>query len=137
MGLIIETKGHVGELVTVTPQYGYGWVRYENSPDGVPVDYQIIQAAGIFGVRIIRFFSFKGELRGFCGKVEMPGQMFDGLWVICSTRTGGDFDFEKRVCPGYDVQLGSAEPDQAEWPKIPQQHLSYAGYGSVKAQNSV
>lgn len=135
MGLKIEPEEFLNRLVLVQPQYGWGWSLLDGqTQDAAPIDFQSIHDAGAFRIKIKRFFSYNNELRGFCGKIEEPRHKFDGLWIVCSTRVVGDFNFTDNPCPGYDVQISSVEPQGIEWPKIPQGNPLYMGYGSVNLQ---
>ncbi|OWK40930.1 hypothetical protein FRUB_04822 [Fimbriiglobus ruber] len=97
------------------------------------IDYAEIDAAGVFHIRVQRFFDFQGEPRGLVGRVEQAGHPFDGLWAATWTMIVGEFDFVEKLCPRWDIELGPTEPRVDDWPVPPDTPPAYAGHGGTLA----
>ena len=97
MGLDPSAENHLGRLLAVKPVYGWGWSRLD-APE-IPVPAQINGVPHPFHCRIHHFFAFQGELRGAVGVVQESGHIYEGLWVIFSTR-------------GVQLKLGLADMGQ-------------------------
>src|SRR5687767_1057085 len=91
MGFDPSAENHRCKLVAVKPVYGWGWSRLD-APE-IPVPAQINGVPHPFHCRIEHFFAFQGELRGAVGIIEEPGHIYQGLWVIFSTRVIGSHNF--------------------------------------------
>jgi hypothetical protein len=129
MGLEQSCKSYVGSLVAVKPVWGWGWSRLD-APE-VPVPAEVNGVPRPFHCRVKDFFCFQDELRGVIGKVEGSGHIYDGLWVVFSTRVVGTYNFTDRL-PYCDVQLGSVMP-VGEWPEFTSGSPIVNGYGFVGA----
>jgi len=133
MSLPASSREYEGQLLCYKPGYGSGWSRLDKSGNDALVDYAEVEAAGVFHIRVGRFFFFRGELRGVVGRVEQPGHMFDGMWAATWTMLVGDFDFTRRLCPRWDIELGPIEPSGEDWPRIREASPVYAGTGILAA----
>src|SRR4051812_13216729 len=80
-----SSRDNVGRLLCFGPLHGWGWFRLDTGGDKAPTDYGEIDTAGPFHIRVRRFFTFQGELRGIVGRVEQPGHLFDGWWAATWT----------------------------------------------------
>jgi hypothetical protein len=126
MSIVAPPEKYVGQLLYLKPGYGWGW---RGTGDGEQVDYALIDAAGGCEVRVLWFFTWRDEVRGVVGKVEQSGHIFDNLWIVCGAMVKGEHDFTEHLCLRYDLELGSQEPGEDEWPRIVAGERSYAGYG--------
>ncbi len=116
MSIAVPAEKYVGQLLYLKPGYGWGW---HGADDGEQVDYAPIDAAGGCRARVLRFFTWRDEVRGVVGKVEYPGHPFDKLWIVCGAMIQGEHDFTEHLCLRYDLELGPQEPSKDEWPRIP------------------
>ena len=107
MGLNENCKIYLNELIAFKPEYGWGWTRLDAPEIRVPA--QVNGVPFPFHCRIREFFDYRGELRGFVGRVEQPEHIYDGLLVVVSTRVVGTFNFTDNL-PRCDIQLGADEP---------------------------
>ena len=133
MSLPESSRDYVGKLLCFGPCYGWGWFRLDPGGDKVPMDYGEVDKAGAFHIRVHRFFTFQGELRGIVGRVEEAGHLFDGLWAGTWTMCVGDFDLTERLCGRWDIELGLEEPAGQDWPAEPTVPPAYFGLGGVLA----
>jgi hypothetical protein len=125
MSITERPERYVGRLLYLKPGYGWGW---NGVSDETSIDYAPIDAAGGCHVRICRFFSWHNEVRGVVGKVEEAEHIFNGLWFVGATMLVGEWDFTDRLCWRYDLELGSMEPNEEEWPRLIHGRY-YGGYG--------
>ncbi len=134
MSLPESTRDYEGQLLCFQPSYGWGWYRLDTDGSKGPIlDYTEIDQAGAFHIRVHRFFSFQGELRGIVGLVEQPGHFFDCLWATTWTMLVGDFDLTEKLCWRWDLELGPNEPSGDDWPSEPNSPPAYFGHGGVLA----
>src|SRR5438477_2238501 len=136
MSLPQSSRTYEGQLLCCKPNHGWGWYRLGVRDDDRFIDYAEIDAAGAFHIRVNRFFTFEGELRGLVGRVEQAEHMFDGLWAATWTMLVGEFDFVERLCWRWDIELGPAEPRGDEWPAVPNTPPAYAGYGVLAVSHA-
>jgi hypothetical protein len=129
MGLDETCRTFLGRLVVFKPEYGWGWTRLD-APE-IPVPTQVNGVPFPFQCRIERFFDFRGELRGFIGRVEQAEHIYDGLQVVVSTRVVGTFDFTDAL-PRCDIQLGVQE-FSGDFPEFVSGSPIINGYGVVGA----
>jgi len=129
MGLEESCKSYLGSLVAVKPVYGWGWSRLD-APE-IPVPAEVNGVPRSFHCRIKDFFYFQGELRGAVGSIEEQGHIYDGLWIIFSTRVVGIHNFTD-LLPHCDVQIGPVVP-AGEWPEFTSGSPIVNGYGFVGA----
>jgi hypothetical protein len=109
MPIIALPEKYVGQLLYLKPGYGWGWRG---------ADYALIDAAGGCHVRVLRFFTWREEVRGVVGRVEQPGHLFDNLWIVCGAMVKGEHNFTEHLCMRYGLELGPQEPSKDEWPRI-------------------
>lgn len=133
MSLPESSLDHVGKLLCFKPMYGWGWFQLDSNREKAPTDYAPIDKAGDFPIRVQRFFSYQGELRGIVGRVEQTGHLFDGLWIVTWTMLVGEFDFTERLCWRWDSELSPHEPTIDEWPTAPEIQPAWFGFGGVLA----
>ncbi len=133
MSLVESVRGYEGQLLCFVPWHGWGWFRLGAGGDKVPLDYGEVDRAGAFHVRVRRFFTSRGELRGIVGQVEQAGHLFDGLWAAAWTMLVGGFDLTDNLCWRWDTQLGPGEPGGDDWPAEPAGPPAYFGTGGVLA----
>src|SRR5262249_42922729 len=101
-----------------------------------PMDYAEVDRANAFHIRVHRFFSFDGKLRGIIGRVEQAGHLFDGLWATTWTMLVGDFDLNENLCWRWDSEFGPDEPrgsSEYDWPREPVRNPAYFGFGGTLA----
>ena len=127
MGLEESCKSYLGKSVAVKPVYGWGWSRLDAPEIPVPAEFNGVPRP--FHCRILGFFYFGEELRGAIGRIEEPGHIYDGLWVVFSTRVVGVHNFTDHL-PYCDVQIGSVAPG-GEWPEFTSGSPIINGYGYV------
>ncbi|MGI8549583.1 MAG: hypothetical protein ACR2PL_02130 [Dehalococcoidia bacterium] len=130
MAIVAPPEEYLGQLLYLRPGYGWGW---RGADESERVDYAPIDAAGGCQVRVSRFFTWRGEVRGVVGKVEQPGHIFHNLWIVCGAMIKGEHDFTEHLCLRYDLELGLQEPGEEEWPCIAAGKRHYAGYGILSA----
>ena len=109
MSLPESTRDHAGRLLYFEPWHGWGWFRLGADGGKESIDYGEVDRAGAFRVRVRRFFTFEGELRGIVGRVEQAGHLFDGLWAATWTMLVGEFDLTDNLCWRWDIELGPGE----------------------------
>jgi len=114
MGLDPSTEKYQGRSVAVRPVYGWGWSRLD-APE-IPVPAQSNGVPYPFHCRVQHFFHFQNELRGAVAVIEEPGHIYDGLWIVVSTRLMGTHDFVRNL-PYCDIQIG-AEAPVGDWPEF-------------------
>lgn len=136
MSLPPSSRDYEGQLLCYKPCYGWGWSVLNTSEADANVDYAQVDRAGAFHIRVHRFFSFKGELRGIVGRVEQTGHMFDGLWTTTWTMIVGDFDLTNNLCGRWDIHLGPCAPSGEDWPEMPDTSPVYNGYGVLAVSHS-
>lgn len=129
MGFERSCKCYEGSLVAVKPVYGWGWSRLD-APE-IPVPAEVNGVPSPFHCRVKEFFSFQVELRGAVGRIEELGHIYDGLWVVFSTRVIGIHNFIDQL-PHCDVQIGPVVP-VGEWPEFTSGSPIVNGYGFVGA----
>ena len=137
MPLASKCLSFQGELGCFKPGYGWGWSRLDKTDEYVPVDYPQIEQAGLFRIRVHRFFSFQGELRGIVGLVEQPRHLFDGFWIVAAQMHGGEFDLTDKLCLRWDIELGPGTPTQEEWQHIRDVSPIYSGFGILASSEEV
>ena len=131
MSLHQKSREYESQMLCFKPNYGWGWSRLGTNDADRFIDFAEIDTAGVFYIRVSRFFSFEGELRGLIGRVEQDGHLFDGLWAATWTMLEGEFDFVEKLCFRWDIELGPTEPHGGEWPTTPESSPAYSGYGVV------
>jgi hypothetical protein len=131
MSLPESTRDYQGRLVCFRPFHGWGWWRLEADGVKAPLDYTEVDRAGDFHLRVQRFFTFQGELRGIVGRVEQAGHLFDGLWATTWTMVVGDYDLTDNLCGRWDIELGASEPSGDDWPAEPVAAPAYFGCGGT------
>ena len=127
MGLDQTCTGYLHALLAVKPVYGWGWSRLDD-PDK-PVDYEVNGAPTPFHGRVRDFFSYRGELRGVVGRIEQTGHIYDGFWVVVSTRVTGIYNFTDNI-PYCDIQIGPNRP-VGSWPGFKSGAPIVGGYGFI------
>jgi hypothetical protein len=130
-----SVRKHEGQLVCFEPWFGWGWYRLGVSEEDRFLDYATVDAAGVFHIRVRRFFDYEGEPRGLVGQVEQAGHLFHGLWAATWTMCVGEFDLAKRLCTRWDIELGPTEPRIEGWPISPDTPPAFAGHGGVLAES--
>ena len=135
MSLPESTRDHAGRLLCFEPWHGWGWFRLGADGGKESIDYGEVDRAGALHVRVHRFFTFEGELRGIVGRVEQPGHLFDGLWAVTWTMLVGEFDLTDNLCRRWDIELGPGEPSGDDWPKMPD--ALFSGSGVLAASHVV
>jgi hypothetical protein len=128
MGLAESTKEFIGQLLHVDPHYGYGWARVGEGLSVVVEEK--FESVRPFNIRLLKLFSFDGELRGGVARVEEPGHKYDNNYVVFSTRHEGTFDFEKSI-GHYDISTGSVEPF-GDWPLFPRDSPGVIGFAEIR-----
>jgi hypothetical protein len=126
-------RSYKGELLCFGPCNGWGWFQLDASGEKASIDYGEIDKAGDFHIRVHRFFSFQGELRGIVGRVEQAGHLFDGLWATTWTMLVGEFNLTDKLCWRWDIELGPREPTGDDWPAEPDKPPAWFGLGGVLA----
>jgi hypothetical protein len=129
MSLLVVPENYEGQLLCYQPAYGWGWSRLDKTGSDSCLDYAVIDQAGIFHIKIHRFFSFRGELRGVIGRVEQPLHMFNQMWAVTYTMHVGEYDFAENLCHRWDIELSLATPSEDDWPKMHNASPIYSGYG--------
>lgn len=135
MSLPHSVREYEGQLVCFEPWHGWGWFRLGVNEEDHFLDYAIVDAAGVFHIRVVRFFDYEGEPRGLVGRVEQAGHLFDGLWAATWTMCVGEFDLVERLCARWDIELGPTEPRIEGWPIPPDTPPAFAGHGGVLAES--
>ena len=136
MSLPRSIRDYRGQLLCFGPMYGWGWFRLGAEGEKEPTDYAEVDRAGIFHIRVHRFFTFRGELRGVVGRVEQTGHLFDGLWATTWTMLVGEFDLTDNLCWRWDSEFGPDEPggpSEDDWPTEPVRNPAYFGFGGTLA----
>jgi hypothetical protein len=133
VSLAESSRSYAGQLLCFEPWRGWGWFQLDMSGEKVPIDYDAVDQAGSFHIRVHRFFAADGELRGIIGRVEQPRHLFDGMWAATWTMLVGDFDLTNNLCWRWDMDLSPVEPSGDEWPTEPVAPPAYFGTGGVLA----
>lgn len=125
---IAAPESYVGGLLYLKPGYGWGWHRADGSAAPVLFDYEIVDWAGPFHIRVNRFFVFRDELRGVIGMIEQEQHFLHGYWTACGEMSAGVHNFTEDLSIRCDLSIGSAEPS-GEWPLVRNCSPIYDGYG--------
>lgn len=134
--LVVAQAAYIGKLVLLTPGYGWGWRRADD--EQATLDFEPILQAGSCHMRVQRFFSWRGEVRGLVCRVEQSGHIFDDLYVVCGEMLAGEHDFVYNLCHRYDLEIGPNDPGSTDdWPRIVDGEPNYCGYGIVAESNAV
>jgi hypothetical protein len=133
MSLPESSRDYEGQLLCFGPRYGWGWFHLDTDRGKVPMDYGEVDRAGAFHIRVHRFFTFQGELRGIVGRVEQAGHLFDGMWATTWTMDVGEYNLVDNLCWRWDIELSPSEPRGEDWPAEPDAVPAYFGYGGVLA----
>ncbi len=134
---IAAPENYIGGLLYLKPGYGWGWYFSDGDAAPVGLDYEIVDRAGPFHIRVSRFFVFHGELRGVIGKVEQEGHFLHGYWVACGEMSAGTHNFTDELSMRCDLSIGPAEPS-GEWPLVQGCSPIYGGYGILaEDENSI
>jgi len=133
----------VDRLAAARTFYGWGWGEgHDDRTDSLHVD-----VPPSFQFRIAEFFDWNQERRGGIGRIEQPGHIYDGHWLLFYTRVCGCFDFLQKIAD-YNFHIGrnrpslylpTKEPRMAEaWP-LPcfPDCSSLWGYGRIAASLNV
>jgi len=104
---------YIGRRLFVQTGYGWGWVH---EPPGIfPTTHGVPPS---FYVRVGHFYRYQGVLRGFLARLEEPGHVYEGFWMVCFTRVAGTYDFTANPTH-YNIEICPNEPvegDPAETP---------------------
>ncbi|MBC7797635.1 MAG: hypothetical protein H7Z37_12245 [Pyrinomonadaceae bacterium] len=130
MGLTIDCRNYLGEIVAVKPEYGWGWTRTDAPEIRVPA--QVNGVPFNFNCRIRNFLCVDDELRGFIGCVEEAEHIYDGLFIVVTTRITGTFNFTDRLAY-FNIELGADEPTSNDFPTFISGSPIVVGYGVVGA----
>jgi hypothetical protein len=131
MSLPESLRDYKGQLLCFSPSYGWGWCQLDEGGEKITLDYAKVDQAGPFHIRVHRFFSFEGRLRGVIGRVEQPGHLFDGFWAWTWTMLVGEFNVTDKLCWRWDSVLEPNEPVGDDWPDEPLTPPAYFGFGGV------
>src|SRR5262249_31908420 len=132
-------RDYCGQLLCFGPMHGWGCFRLGPNGEKEPLDYVEVDRASAFHIRVHRFFTFRGELRGVVGRVEQTGHVFDGLGARTGTMLVGEFDLTENPCWRWDSEFGPDEPggpSEDEWPTEPVRKPAYFGFGGTLAVSS-
>ena len=127
---IAAPESYLGALLYLRPGYGWGWHRTDGDAVPVGLNYDIVEQAGPFHIRVNRFFVFRDEPRGVVGTVEQEGHFLHGYWVACGEMSAGIHNFTDELSLRCDLSIGPAEPS-GEWPMVRNCSPIYGGYGIV------
>lgn len=97
---------YVGRALFVEPHYGFGWVHPPGSPFGHG-------ATPPFRVRVERVYSYQSQRRGIVARVTEPGFVYDGFWLVSTTRHLGVWNFTDRPAT-YNLLLCPEEPAEGK-----------------------
>lgn len=123
-----KTDPFVEKILLCRPYAGYGWgIRDGGIASELDIFQDRVAPAGDFHLRVINFFDMLGTRRGFYGRIEEPGHIFDGLMLVATTMSSGVFDFSDRLCMRYDVEIGRDLPDGVGG------HVDTGYFGSIHA----
>ncbi len=128
MSLAPSFRDYQGQRLCYKPTYGWGWCRYSGTKHE-SADFNAIERAGTFEIRVLNFITMFGELRGIAGPIEQPNHPFDGMWASTWTMIAGDFNLTDRLCPRWDVELRTHQVDDGDEPGLRRWALVYDGYG--------
>jgi hypothetical protein len=131
-----STEAFIGQILTVDPFHGYGWT--EAFAEQGEVSHREVDPPDPFHITLERLWSWKEDARrGGVGRVESPGHLLDGMWVVFSTRHVGVWNFTDRL-GAYNVDLSSVEPtsDNDGWPQYPagsRPIRAYQGWAEIRS----
>jgi hypothetical protein len=129
-----STESFVGQTLVVRPFHGYGWT--EASAESREFSHRSIAAPELFVVRLERLWGTGDDARrGGVARVENPGHLLDGMWLVFSTRHEGIWNFTDRLGV-YNVDLSSIEPSTHKdgWPQYPAESRpvrAYQGWAEI------
>jgi hypothetical protein len=91
--------------------------------------------AGTFNLRLLRLWSASGILQGGVGRVESPGQLLNGYWLVFSNLSWQTYNFTDRLTR-YGFRLSSHEPVDHHigvpiWPIARPEAVGYAQIAAV------
>ena len=134
---IPEPQNYIGTLLYLKPGYFWGWRCAEGGGAPAGLNYDIVDQAGPFHIRVNRFFVFRDELRGIIGTVEQENHFLHGYWVACGEMSAGIHNFTDELSIRCDLSIGPAEPS-GEWPLVRDCSPIYDGYGILaEDENSI
>ena len=125
---IATPERYVGGLLYLKPGYGWGWRCTDGDAPPAGLNYDIVDQAGPFRIRVNRFFVFRDEVRGIVGTVEQEGHFLNGYWAACGEMSAGVHNFTDQLSIRCDLSIGPAEPS-GEWPMVRSCSPIYDGYG--------
>lgn len=134
---------YIGRVVFARTGFGRGWGEgHDEREDSVPVE-----VAPSFQFRLAEFYDWNDERRGGIGRIEQPGHIYNGHWMLFYTRVCGCFNFVDQITY-YNFHIGRNRPSlyppshcpkMAEaWP-LPNfgDGLSVWGYGQIAASQEL
>lgn len=124
---IAAPERYIGGLLYLKPGYCWGW-RCTDGDAPAGLNYDIVDQAGPFHIRVKRFFVFRDELRGVVGTVEQEGHFLNGYWAACGEMSAGVHNFTDELSIRCDLSIGPAEPS-GEWPMVRNCSPTYDGHG--------
>ena len=108
---IQKTDSFIGQALLCRPYAGYGWgLRNSGIASEIDIFQDRVAPAGDFHLIVKDFFDMLGTRRGFYGRIEEQGHIFNGLMLVATTMSSGTFDFTDRLCMRYDVEIGEDLP---------------------------
>ena len=134
--MLLECLEFAGQLIYCHPALEMGWLRLDASGRS-PAAGSHLEYPGPFRFRVGHFFSVAGKPRGVLGQVEEPGHPFDSLFVVAGTGEGGPFDFAKRLCIRWDIEVGEGPIFEETWPRIELISPVHTGFGVVASSQAV
>lgn len=98
-----ECDRHVGTVLRVHPDYGYGWTH----PDGSP--FASHEAPQPFEIHVDEIYEYDGQRRGLVGRVTRESFYYDRFWIVSMTRHQGAWNFT--TTPGkHNILLCTERP---------------------------
>jgi hypothetical protein len=129
-----STESFIGQTLVVHPFHGYGWT--EATAEQREFSHRSVAPPESFVVRLERLWGTADDSRrGGVARVESPGHLLDGMWLVFSTRHAGVWNFTDRQGT-YNVDLSSVEPTTHKdgWPQYPAETRplhAYQGWADI------
>ena len=114
------------------PKYGWGWKAPADKPD---LSYETIERSGGFALDAASAFQWKGQLRGFYGKIAEKHHPLTGYNFILWSMGEGDVDFTADPAVRWDIFF-STQPFRDDHVDFADQEEAGVGYGTPILERS-
>lgn len=121
MSLESVVEGHLGSILEVRCQYGWGWSKKGAGTVEVPPPFQM---------KLNELWAQGEDIRGGIGEI-VGSHPYSGKTVIFSTRHVGTFNFDTKIAT-YNISIGDSVRGYSErgWPLL-RNRINDDGFGEI------